>query len=611
MQPPKHALLPILIFLLAAFFSNVSADSTTEAVDRLRPIDTASPRALVESYHRGLVRVMELLQQKDVHALRRQVQQITMVFDFSETPPALVDQQGREHLWLLTDVIGRLPKLDLNEIPDAEKVSAKGITSWSYLNTELTIHRVAKGPRAGEFLISPETFRRLPDFYAKVADLPKRSDAIVPVEAYQLYRNGLGTVFPAATISKLPKLLQRDWLGQPGWKWPVLLTVAGLVVLLAWPFYRLRPKNVEQPRDDSLDLAVTLRRLALPAYVLISMQLLEYILIRQLRLTGMGLIVSEVAVQLISLFALAYILNLLISLLAEAVIKVLHARRASLDSQLIRLAFRILFWIITLMAIAIISEDIGVPVAALAAGLGVGGLAFALASQSTLENLVAGLTIHGDHPIRVGDFCMIGNVSGTVESIGLRSTRLRTLERTQVTIPNAEVAKHTLENFAFRDSILLQTTLGLRYETTPDQLRYVLGQLREFFYAHPKVINEEMRVRFIGFGAHSLDIEIYVYVRTTAKPEFLEICEDLNLRIMDIIDQAGAGFALPSQTTYLARDTAPDPERIHAAEARVETWREAGKLPFPDLPDEVREAIGDKLDYPPLGSPGNKRSDVL
>ncbi len=94
MQPPKHALLPILIFLLAAFFSNVSADSTTEAVDRLRPIDTASPRALVESYHRGLVRVMELLQQKDVHALRRQVQQITMVFDFSETPPALVDQQG-------------------------------------------------------------------------------------------------------------------------------------------------------------------------------------------------------------------------------------------------------------------------------------------------------------------------------------------------------------------------------------------------------------------------------------------------------------------------------------------------------------------------------------
>jgi MscS family membrane protein len=90
-------------------------------------------------------------------------------------------------------------------------------------------------------------------------------------------------------------------------------------------------------------------------------------------------------------------------------------------------------------------------------------------------------------------------------------------------------------------------------------------------------------------------------------PAFLEICEDLNLRIIDLVEEAGSGFAFPSQTTYLARDTAPDPDLVRAAEALVESWRQAGELPFPDLSDSAQEQVGDLLDYPPLGSPGNKR----
>jgi MscS family membrane protein len=593
MKSNMRARLWALIFLPPALFSQVTADTTIKAADRLRPINTSSPRGLIESMQRETRRLLELYDKGDLPVIRRQVQRVIRIFDFTNTPPALISQQGPEHFWQLVDITGRLPEPDLNEVPDAEHVRTEGITSWSYPNTELTIHRVAEGPREGEFLMSPETFKRIPEFYAKVADLPKRPNAIVPIEAYQLYRNGAGSVFPAATISKLPEPLQRDWLGQPGWKWPVLLAILCLIVLLAWPFYRLRPKHVEKPRDDNLGLVVTLRRLVLPVYAVFAMQVLDYLLSRQLRLTGMGLTVSEIAVQLISLVALAYLLNLLISLLAEAVIKILHTRRAGYDSQLIRLAFRILFWVITLFASAVISEHIGVPVAALAAGIGVGGLAFALASQSTLENLVAGLTIYGDRPIRVGDFCTIGAISGTVESIGLRSTRLRTLARTLVTIPNAEVAKQILENSSVRDKMLMRTTLGLRYETSPDQLRYVLGRLRELFNGHPKAIDDGMRVRFIGFGAYSLDIEIYLYVMATRKPAFLEICEDLNLRIMDIIEEAGAGFAFPSQTAYLARDTAPDAERMRAAENHVEAWRETGELPFPDFSPEAQDVVDD------------------
>ena len=262
--------------------------------------------------------------------------------------------------------------------------------------------------------------------------------------------------------------------------------------------------------------------------------------------------------------------------------------------------------IIIILVASFISKQIGIPVAALAAGIGMGGLAFALATKSTLENMVAGLMIYSDKPIRLGDFCVIGGFSGKVENIGLRSTRLRTLERTLVTIPNAEVAKTTLENKSVRDRMLLKTVLGLRYETTSEQLRYVLGRLRELFYGHPKVYEDGLRIRFIGFGACSLDIEIYAYVQATGTPAYLEIYEDINLRIMDIIEAAGTGFAFPSQTTYLARDKSFDSERVTAAEEQVNVWRESGELPFPDLSDKTQEAVSDQLDFPPKGSPGNR-----
>ncbi|MCK5647297.1 MAG: hypothetical protein KAI22_00315, partial [Gammaproteobacteria bacterium] len=213
-------LLIILIFLLPAFISQVNADTTAEAIERLHPIDTHSPRALMESLERENRLMMVMYAKGDNPAIRRKIQQVIRIFDFSDTPPALISQQGPEHYWQLIDIIGRLPKWDLQTIPDIEQVRENEITHWNYPNTEITIQLVASGSRKGEFLLSPETFERIPEFYAKVIDLPKRPDAIVPVEAYQLYRNGSGSIFPAKLIGKLPKLLRDDWLGQPGWKWP-------------------------------------------------------------------------------------------------------------------------------------------------------------------------------------------------------------------------------------------------------------------------------------------------------------------------------------------------------------------------------------------------------
>jgi MscS family membrane protein len=259
-------------------------------------------------------------------------------------------------------------------------------------------------------------------------------------------------------------------------------------------------------------------------------------------------------------------------------------------------------FVLAVAAIALL-DSFGFNVTALLAGLGVGGIAVALAAQKTLENLFGGVTLFADRPVAVGDFCRFGDRVGTVEEIGIRSTRIRTLDRTLVTIPNAEFSAMQIENFTARDKIWYHPTLGLRYETTPEQLRWILVEVREMLYAHPKVDPDPARIRFTAFGAFSLDLEIFAYVRTRDFGEYLEIAEDLNLRLMDIVAASGTGFAFPSQTLYLGRDDGLDEKRSEQAEQEVRAWRERGELFLPRFPADRIASLAGTLDWPPKGSP--------
>jgi MscS family membrane protein len=249
----------------------------------------------------------------------------------------------------------------------------------------------------------------------------------------------------------------------------------------------------------------------------------------------------------------------------------------------------------------------GINLTAVIAGLGVGGIAVALAAQKTLENLLGGITLVSDHPIRVGDFCRAGEYQGTVLTVGLRSTRVRTLARTVVAIPNGQLATMSLENFSLRDKIWFRHTLGLRYETTVEQLRCILAEIREMLFGHPKVESASARVRFIGFGTSSLDMEVFAYVLETDYGAFLAIQEDLLLRIMDIVAGSGSGLAFPSQTTYLAQDGGIDAGKKQEASLKVREWREKGELPFPDFSPETIAKIDNQLEYPPPDSAQGKK----
>ena len=274
----------------------------------------------------------------------------------------------------------------------------------------------------------------------------------------------------------------------------------------------------------------------------------------------------------------------------------------SLDANLIRLLAGAIGVVGVIIILAYGGQALGLPILSLLAGLGIGGLAVALAIRPTLENLIGGVILYIDRPVRVGDFCSFGDRMGTVEAIGIRSTHIRGMDRTLVSVPNAQFADMQIVNWAKCDEMLIDETIGVRYETTADQLRYLLAQLRLMLHAHPRINSDNVRVRFCGYGDSSLNINIRVYAQTREWNDFFAIREDIFLRMYTIVEEAGSGFAFPSQTLYMGRDDGLDAESSKRAEERVKNWRKTGKLPFPRFTPERLERIDGKLDYPPKGS---------
>lgn len=232
----------------------------------------------------------------------------------------------------------------------------------------------------------------------------------------------------------------------------------------------------------------------------------------------------------------------------------LLGRRRSLSgsASVLRLARRVIDGIVLFGGLLFTLSYFGVNVTAALAGLGVGGIAVALAAQKTLENIIAGISLIADQAVRVGDTLNLGEIQGTVEEVGLRSTRIRTVDRTLVSLPNGQIANMRLETLSARDRILFHPVVGLRYETTPGQLRLVMAGVRQLLSEHPSVDFDSVRVRLVRLGVGSLDVDIFAYIFTRDWNEFLKIQEELLLGIMEVVEKAGTGMAFPTQRLYLA-----------------------------------------------------------
>jgi len=239
-----------------------------------------------------------------------------------------------------------------------------------------------------------------------------------------------------------------------------------------------------------------------------------------------------------------------------------RSRNLSGSASVLRLIRRTMDGLVLFAGLLFSLYHFGINPTAALAGLGVGGIAVALAAQKTLENVIGGISLIADQAVRAGDALKLGDISGTVEDVGLRSTRVRTPDRTLVSVPNGQMANMSLETLSARDKFWFHPLVGLRYETTPVQLRAVLAGLRKLLSEHSRVDSVSVRVRFLRFAAFSLDVDVFAYVWARDWDHFLEIQEELLFGIMDVVQRAGAEFAFPSQTMYLAGDSSDKVTRL-------------------------------------------------
>jgi len=444
----------------------------------------------------------------------------------------------------------------------------------------------------------------------------KRGEYKILLERVQKENNPPVWLFSSETLKLVPKIYEEidvPWLerhlpaavteyylaGHPLYRWIMPLLVFPLVLFFGWLFIRVLFALVRDPMRNRFGEAVMnkLRGIRNPLMLLFSSGAVYIIslgsasLLGRLFWTFLASTMAVVGLTWLSLY------------LIDAGAEIIEGRRPEAANAVIRLSATLMKALAVVVGLVVIFYYFaGINLTAVVAGLGIGGIAVAFAAQKTIENFFGGLFLVWDKPIRLGDYCKAGEHAGTVEHIGLRSTQIRTLARTVVSIPNGQLSSISVENFALRDRFLFKHTLNLRYETTADQLRYLLAQIRELLYQHPRVDSTSARIRFISFGPSSLDTEIFAYVLEKDYDTFLAVQEDLLLRIMDLVESSGSGFAFPSQTLYMAGDGGLDEEKSRKAAETVRRWRDEGELPFPDHTPALVSHLDSTLDYPPKGS---------
>jgi MscS family membrane protein len=363
-------------------------------------------------------------------------------------------------------------------------------------------------------------------------------------------------------LEHLPaSLLRRGPLDLLRWQWAALPLLLALAWMAGWVATRiLLPvlKRGAQRTSSSWDDAVVLR-IAGPLRATCRLAALD----AGLPLLGLykaaettGFRIVKVGFLLVFFWALWRLVDVARHLLGQS----LWARNVPASRSLLPLGARSAKVVVAAIAAVASLSLLGFPVASLLAGLGLGGLALALAAQKTVENLFGAFSIGIDQPFREGDFVKIEDFVGTVEAIGLRSSRFRTLDRTIITIPNGKLADMRLESFTVRDRLRLAMTIGLVYETTGAQMRQALAGFERVLRAHPKIWPDAVVVRFGAFADSSLNIDIMAWFQTADWSEFQAIRQEILLQFMEVVEAAGSSFAFPTQTLHVASLPAGAPD---------------------------------------------------
>jgi MscS family membrane protein len=530
--------------LALALLCCASAGATT----LLPELDTSSPAATLRSFLEEEPRMLAAYRafraapttSAELAVAELLLRAGSQLFDLRDLPPATQDKAGTAAVAHLADILARLPPIPLETVPGGPGWQGGALPArWTIPNTEIRIVRLAEGPRAGDYVFSADTVARLPAFYARIADQP----VIQPGATGNwvvTQRRATGPWLAPLGLEDLPGALHATVFDTPIWKVLLSLAVGAaiLAIVVVWRRIAYRRAASLAPwraRALILTVPVLLAALVLAGHAFITLEVIPA--------SDFALGETTVAIALLYLAAAAGAWHAC-WLLAELVIASPAFPDSTYDAHLVRIVARVASVFCAVFIVFYGANDIGVPAVGLLAGVSIGGIALALAAQSTAANLLGGLSIFADRPFRVGEVIRFGAHSGKVEDIGPRSTRIRGADGTLTTVPNGDLINAQLVNLSARPTTLFQHRISLPPGLSSKQVETLLGDLRRRVEAHPLTLrgSDQPRVRLAALGASTgaMEVEVFAPLATTVTAEFLEAQEALLLDILRAVEDCVA-----------------------------------------------------------------------
>lgn len=500
----------------------------------LEPLKTDHPRDTMKSFMDAITDY-KLGVEKGDQELEARLLDAVRTLDLSNEPALTRAEKGKETAILLKEVIDRVIVIDLSKVPEDSTLER-----WRLKGTEIVISKMTEGERAGEYLFSSATVSRAKDFYTKVKKLP------------YLEGTSRGALYSAPwQEAGLPSWAMQSLLGYKAWQIAGLLLSIFIGVLLklfvqwVWSLFQVfvskRPHSFRYKAYSAFEKPIGL--IASTGFWFFSVHFLKFEGLTQAAL------LSLVKVSLG--FSVVWAAYRFIEAVEVTLTKWAEKTESDLDDHLVPLIVKSARVLIVIFGALLVIQNLGFNVMSLLAGLGLGGLAFALAAKDTAANFFGSLMILIDQPFRIGDWIKTSDVEGTVESIGFRSTRVRTFYNSLISVPNSTLATTNVDNLGLREYRRTVANLGITYDTPTDKIEAFLEGIKNILFAHPKVRKDYFHVVFSDFGDFSLNVMVYFFLRVDDWSEELVEKQNIYLQIMDLAAELGVEFAFPTQTLHV------------------------------------------------------------
>ncbi|MEM6820797.1 MAG: mechanosensitive ion channel family protein [Verrucomicrobiota bacterium] len=520
--------------LVVATSSTYANDRLKEVEKRLQAVKTDSPRETMMSFMQAMENYRKGITKHDP-LLTASLNDAIDCLDTTLISKVTEDLTPEQAAIFLKETIDRVVKIDPNRIPDNrdEKV-------WHLINTQIKIRLIEEGDRAGEYLFDKFTVEQSREMFKKVQELPYAPGS------------GKGAGFREPFLERVaPTWAKQTFLSIAYWQWIGLFVfiLLGLTMrLLARLGGNMLHRMTQHTDTDWDDLLI--ESMISPVSLLVASGI-WYLSLFVLQFEGIPFKVLNVIIQITLTVSLIWVFYSLAHVFSAYLMHLAKKTKTGLDDQIVRLISRTLKVFVIIMGIMLGIQNLGVNVFSLLAGMGIVGLAVAMAAKDSLSNFFASVIIMLDRPFQIGDWIIVGDKDGTVEDIGFRSTKIRTFYNSVVSIPNSEIANTGVDNMGLRKYRRVKTFLGVTYDTPAEKIEAFLEGIKNIIKANPNTRKDYFHVVFNQFGPSSLDIMLYFFLKVPDWSNELVERQNVFLEIVRLAEDLGVEFAFPTQTLHI------------------------------------------------------------